>query len=48
MEIKKDAHFSHQHIKQVNGYLKALNLKLGILANFTKDGVKFKRVVNLI
>ena len=47
LEIKKDNYFSKQHIDQVNGYLKALNLKLGILANFTKDGVKFKRIVNL-
>ena len=47
LEIKKDNYFSKQHIDQVNGYLKTLNLQLGILANFTKDGVKFKRIVNL-
>jgi len=47
LEIKKDNYFSKQHIDQVNGYLRALGLKLGILANFTKEGVKFKRIVNL-
>ncbi len=48
LEIKKNEHFSIQHIKQVNGYLKVLNLQLGMLTNFTKDGVKFRRVVNLV
>jgi GxxExxY protein len=47
LEIKKDNYFSKQHIHQVNGYLKVLNLQLGILANFTKNGVKFKRIVNV-
>ncbi|MCL5666503.1 MAG: GxxExxY protein [Patescibacteria group bacterium] len=47
LEIKKDNYFSRQHIDQVNGYLKTLDLRLGILANFTKEGVKFKRIVNL-
>lgn len=47
LEIKKDEYFSAQHIKQVNGYLKALNLQLGILANFTKSGVKSRRILNL-
>lgn len=28
-------------------YLKAFNLKLGILANFTPEGLKFKRIVNI-
>jgi len=48
LEIKKNEYFSKQYIYQTSGYLKALNLQLGILANFTKDGVKFKRIVNLI
>lgn len=47
LEIKKHQNFSPKNIQQVYNYLKALNLKLGILANFTKTGVKFKRVVNL-
>ncbi len=48
LEIKKDEKFSKKHIDQVCSYLKASNLKLGLLANFTKDGVKFKRLLNII
>ena len=47
LEIKKDNHFSRQHIEQVMSYLKAMNLQLAILANFTRGGVKFKRIVNI-
>jgi len=47
LEIKKDKNFSKRNIEQVYNYLKAFNLKLGILANFTKDGVKFKRIINI-
>lgn len=47
LEIKKDEKFSQKHIQQVYDYLKVKNLKLGILANFTKDGVKYKRILNL-
>jgi GxxExxY protein len=48
LEIKKDHTFSKQHIDQVVGYLKSSGLELGILANFTSQGVKFKRIVNII
>jgi len=47
LEIKKNENFGVRNIKQVYGYLKPLDLKLGILANFTKTGVKYKRIVNL-
>ncbi|MBI5529904.1 MAG: GxxExxY protein [Candidatus Doudnabacteria bacterium] len=47
VEIKKDDHFSKHNIEQVVGYLKATNLKLGILANFTPKGVRYKRIINL-
>lgn len=47
LEIKKDQYFSKHHIDQVVGYLKATGLELGILANFTPQGVKFKRIVNI-
>mgnify|MGYP001609220361 CR=1 FL=1 len=46
LEIKKDKYFSKQNIDQVLGYLKATKLKLGIVANFTSNGLKFKRIVN--
>ncbi|MDE2312078.1 MAG: GxxExxY protein [Patescibacteria group bacterium] len=47
LEIKKNENFGIKNIKQVDNYLKATKFKLGILANFTKSGVKYKRIVNL-
>lgn len=47
LEIKRDVHFSRDNIQQTLNYLKALNLKLGLLVHFGKDGVKFKRIVNI-
>lgn len=46
LEIKKETNFRRHNIEQVVGYLKKSNLKLGLLVNFTKDGVKFKRILN--
>lgn len=47
LEIKKGNYFKKQNIEQVLGYLKALKLQLGLLANFTRDGVRIKRIVNI-
>ncbi|MBU1131107.1 GxxExxY protein [Patescibacteria group bacterium] len=47
LEIKKGNYFSRKNIEQLYAYLKATDLKLGILANFTSDGVKIKRIVNI-
>jgi len=47
LEIKKREFFSKKDIDQLYAYLKATKLKLGIIAHFTKSGVKFKRVLNL-
>jgi GxxExxY protein len=47
LEIKTDRFFSRKNITQTNGYLKSLKLKLGILANFTKNGMEYKRIINL-
>ena len=47
LELKKGEKFSQKNIEQVYAYLKAADLKLGIIANFTKKGVIFKRIVNL-
>ncbi|MBI2515248.1 GxxExxY protein [Candidatus Wolfebacteria bacterium] len=47
LEIKQGNVFSKKDIEQIYNYLKSTNLKLGILARFTKSGVKFKRVVNI-
>lgn len=46
LELKVADSFYPRHIKQVLGYLKANNLKLGILAIFTKDGLKYRRILN--
>ena len=46
LEIKVRNYFSYKDIDQLYSYLKAKNLKLGIIAHFTRSGVKFKRVVN--
>lgn len=48
LEIKKGSIYRKKDIDQIYSYLKAKNLKLGILVNFTRSGVKFKRIVNLI
>lgn len=47
LEIKIRNHFSKKDIEQLYSYLKAKNLKLGIIAHFTKSGVRVKRVVNI-
>lgn len=47
LEIKKDGRFSKKHIDQVNNYLKSSGIKLALLVNFSKDGVKIKRFVNI-
>lgn len=47
VEIKRHNKFYKKDIEQVYSYLKHFNLKLGILASFTKNGVYFKRVINI-
>ena len=47
LEIKKNDKFFKSDITQLFAYLKATNLKLGLIANFTKNGVKIKRIANL-
>ncbi len=46
LEIKKGDRFSKKHINQVLSYLKTQNLKLGIVANFGLNELKFKRIIN--
>lgn len=46
VEIKVANAIYPQHIRQVYGYLKANNLKLGIVIVFSKNGILSKRVVN--
>lgn len=47
IELKTGERFLKQNIGQVYSYLRANNLPLGILINFTRDGVRFKRIVNI-
>ena len=46
LEFKKGSFPRIGDIKQVLMYLKTLNLKLGILAYFSSNGVKIKRIIN--
>ncbi len=46
IEIKVRAYPGYVHIKQVQAYLLASGDKLAIILYFTKDGVKFRRVLN--
>lgn len=47
LEIKIGEYFSKNNLKQILDYLKLTDLKLGIIANFTNDGLKFYRVLNI-
>lgn len=47
LEIKQRNFISSKDINQLYKYLKAMNLKLGIIITFTSEGVRYKRVVNL-
>lgn len=46
LEIKVGSHFTKKSFDQVMDYLKTKHLKLGIIANFTNEGVKTYRVIN--
>jgi GxxExxY protein len=48
IELKKNERFSISHINQVNQYLRAGNLKLAIIMNFSPKGVMCKRIVNIL
>ncbi|OGC03656.1 hypothetical protein A2276_07305 [candidate division WOR-1 bacterium RIFOXYA12_FULL_43_27] len=45
LEIKSRINFSKRDIIQVLGYLRQSNLNLGILASFSTDGLKYKRIL---
>ena len=48
VELKKDNRFSKQHIDRVNDYLKVSEIKLALLINFTRAGVVYMRLLNII
>jgi len=47
IELKQKRYFSQRDINQLYSYLRVTNLKLGLLVYFTKDGIRYKRIVNL-
>ena len=47
IELKTRPNIGYTHIKQVVGYLKSGGYGLAILIYFTRDGVKYRRIVNL-
>lgn len=47
LEIKSGEIFNRRNIEQVYSYLVVNKLKLGILANFTKTGLRYKRILNI-
>jgi GxxExxY protein len=47
LEIKQGNMFNKKDINQIYKYLVATKKKLGILARFTQNGVKYKRIVNI-
>ena len=47
LEIKVGNRFLRNNFAQVKNYLKASGKQLGILANFTSNGVKFYRILNI-
>jgi GxxExxY protein len=46
LELKVASEIYQKNFNQLLAYLKSNNLKVGILAVFTKDGIKIKRAVN--
>lgn len=48
VELKQGNYFSKNNITQALQYLKASDLKLAILTNITNNGVKFKRILNIL
>jgi len=46
LELKQGERFKAANIKQVNVYLQSAQKPLAILANFCKEGVLFKRILN--
>ncbi len=46
LELKVVQKLGYVHVRQVLDYLQCGEIKLGILLYFTKDGVKYRRVLN--
>ena len=46
VELKVRPKLGYIHIRQVMSYLKVTGYKLAILIYFTRDGIKYRRIVN--
>ncbi len=46
VEIKSLPFLSTQHLSQVKNYLRATNLRLGLLINFGESSLAYKRILN--
>ena len=46
IELKVVSKLNYAHTKQILTYLKNSKIKLGILVYFTKEGIKYRRVLN--
>jgi len=46
VELKVKPKIGYVHIKQVVNYLRSTKMKLAIIIYFTRDGVKYRRIVN--
>lgn len=46
LEIKTCENLIAEHVSQVINYLKASNIKLGLLINFGSSSLQYKRIVN--
>ncbi len=47
IELKVRPRFGYVDIKQAIGYIKSGDYKLAILIYFTRDGVKYRRILNI-
>ena len=45
VELKTVTEFTDEHISQVLNYLKATGCQLGLLINFAKDSLEYKRIL---
>lgn len=46
LELKVVQKLGYVHVRQVLDYLQCGGIKLGIILYFTKDGVKYRRILN--
>ncbi|MCW5904967.1 MAG: GxxExxY protein [Chitinophagaceae bacterium] len=46
IELKAVSNFEASHLNQIINYLTAFNLPIGLLINFGKDSLEFKRFTN--